>query len=175
MAFWDPDFWAAGFWITDFWEGDATTVTTATTTGTATNVPIATIVSTGGSVIIELFDDTFIAAGTGKIGTLAQSNAFVAALSATSSPTNGWNAEVRDSLTNAELTRTSNTIATIAIPATGTYNPGATETIIPVIQAAILTTSGIDVDSTSFKITGDPLEQDIVSSITSNITSNIVG
>ena len=178
MAFWDPDFWVSGYWIQDFWEGDAPVLTTAITTGTAINVPEATIVSTGGTVIITLSDDTFIAAGTGPIGTLAQSDAFVQAMLAATSPTNGWNNEVAANLDNTDLVRTSATEATITIPATAAYAPGLTETITPVIQAAILVTSVIDVNSSQFQITaasgGLTLVRDVVRDVVSDVTRSTI-
>jgi hypothetical protein len=50
------------------------------------------------------------------------------------------------------LVRTSDTVATITIPATAAYDPADTEIITPVIQAAILTTSTEDVNSSAFQI-----------------------
>lgn len=126
--------------------------TTASSSGTAANVSEATIVNTGGYIDIDLTNDTFIPAGTGVIGTLAQSNAFVAAMSASASPTNGWNNLIRDVLGNADLTRVSDTKLRLTIPATAAYAPGNTEVITPVVQADILTTSVVDINSSNFII-----------------------
>lgn len=174
MAFWDPDFWVSGYWIQDFWEGDAPVLTTAITTGTAINVPEATIVSTGGTIIITLSDDTYIAAGTGPIGTTAESDAFVQAIQAATSPTNGWNNEVAANLDNTDLVRTSPTVATITVPATAAYDPGDTETITPVIQAAILTTSATDVNSSSFQVTVASGGLSLTRNVTRDVTSDVV-
>lgn len=97
---------------------------------------------------------------------------------AATSPTNGWNNEVAASLTNTDLVRTDNETATITIPATAAYDPGATETITPVIQAAILTTSAIDVNSSQFQITaasgGLTLVRDVVRDVVSDVTRSTI-
>ena len=173
MAFWDPDFWVSGYWIQDFWEGDAPVLTTAITTGTAINVPEATIVSTGGTIIITLSDDTYIAAVTGPIGTTAQSDAFVQAIQAATSPTNGWNNEVATNLDNTNLVRTSPTVATITVPATAAYDISETELITPVIQAAILTTSAVDVNASSFQVIAEAAGEGLTRNVTRNVVSNV--
>lgn len=122
----------------------------ATLSGTALNADWKTIRDSGGTIIVTLVDDTFIAAGTGPIGTTAQSDAFVQSFTAAASPAGGWNNQI--SLDNADLTRDSNTQATITIPATGTYNPQQREVITGAVQAAILTTSSSDLSLDSFTI-----------------------
>ena len=151
MSFWTGNYWTANFWTSSFWSG-ASVVVTAISSGTAANVDEGVIVSSGGYVDIDLVGDTFIAAGTGPIGTIAESAAFVAAFTAATSPTNGLNNLVRDALDHTDLTRVSDTKARLTIPATAAYDPGARETISPVAQAAILTISSTDIDATSFFI-----------------------
>ena len=122
----------------------------ATISGTALNADWKTIRDSGGTIIVTLVDDTFIAAGTGPIGTTAQSDAFVQSFTAAASPAGGWNNQI--SLDNTDLVRTSNTVATITIPATGTYNPQQREVIDGEVQAAILTTSISNLSLDSFSI-----------------------
>lgn len=164
----DFDFPVERFTVLNIYGGNnAPAIISADSSGTATDVSETVIVLTGGTVDITLTNDTYIAAGTGPIGTTAQSNAFVAAFTAATSPTNGWNNTVRDVLDNTDLTRVSDTVARLTVPATVGYDPGITETITPVIQAAILTTSASDVNSSSFQIT-------IVATGTLNVVRNVV-
>ena len=125
---------------------------TATSGGTAANVDQSVIVSPGGTITITLVNDTFIAAGTGKIGTLAESNAFVNAMTSPQVQATGWNVKVRDVLDNDDLLRTSDTVATLTVPPTAGFLIDQSETIIPVVQAAILTTSIGDITASSFRI-----------------------
>ena len=127
-----------------------TIVPYATLSGTGINVDWTVIRDSGGTIVVTLTDDTFIAAGTGPIGTTAQSDAFVQSFTAATSPTDGWNNEI--SLDNTDLVRTSNTVATITIPATALYDPQQKEIITGTVQAAILTTYGTDISAGSFSI-----------------------
>ena len=129
---------------------DIIVVPSASLSGTLVNADWTLLRDTGGTIVINLTNDTFIAAGTGPIGTTAQSDAFVQSFVAATSPTNGWNNEI--SLDNTDLARTSDTVATITVPATATYDPQITETISGTVQAAILTTYGSDIGTNSMKI-----------------------
>lgn len=151
MAFWDPDFWVASYWAQDFWEGDVPAIPSAVLTGTAIGVDWTVIRDTGGTIIVRLLNDTFIAAGTGPIGTTAESDAFVQSFVAAESSINGWNNEI--SLDNTDLTRDSDTQLTITIPATATYAPLKKENIAGTVQAALLVVHGSDIGTSRFVIT----------------------
>lgn len=112
----------------------------AAITGTATASIVELDIVTGGkTIIITLTDDTWIAAGSGPIGTSAISAAILAGITSAQSETNGFNAEISWTLT--DLVRTSNTIATVTLPATAGYDIIEQETITVLITAAALTTS----------------------------------
>jgi hypothetical protein len=114
----------------------------ATITGTCVPTITETDVTTGGkTVIITLSGDTWKAAGTGPIGTIAQSEALIDGISAASSPAGGWNAEVRDNVTvGTDLVRTSDTVATWTLAAEAGYDISSTETISVVVPTDALTT-----------------------------------
>jgi hypothetical protein len=122
--------------------------TTSVTTGTA--VPTQTeadIVSGGKTIILTLTDDTFVAAGSGPIGSTADTQAIIDGLDSAQSELTGWNNEVRDKELTTSVVRTSDTVATITLTASAAYDITATETITATIPASVLVTSGIDVVS----------------------------
>lgn len=125
---------------------------TATPGGDVVGAVQTLITDTGATLTITLTNDTWIAAGTGPIGTTAQSNAIVAGITSAQSEGTGWNAEVRDALDSSDLTRTSDTVATLTIPATAGYSITADEFITATIPNAVLTTATEDVDSSHFSI-----------------------
>jgi len=130
--------------------------TTAALTGTITAAIDEDDIVTGGkTIILTLTNDTWLAAGTGPIGSTANTQAIIDGISAAGTPTNGWNNEIRDgSLTTAQVVRTSSTVCTITLVADAGYDTGATETITATIPAAALTTSAIAVvASPTFDIT----------------------
>jgi len=130
----------------------------AAISGTATaSIVEADIVTGGKTIIITLTGDTFIAAGTGPIGTIAQSDALLASIDSAQAEAAGWDAEVKANFVTADLVRTSNTVATITLGAEAAYAITAQETIsIGDIANAILTTSGTDLAVTgSFTIDPD--------------------
>jgi len=140
----------------------------ATLTGTATaTINEDDVVLGGKTSIYTLTGDTFIAAGTGPIGTIAESNAFIAAAVSAQSETLGWNNEV-----TGVLVRTSNTVATITWSASANYDITAQETITSTITAAVLTTSTVDVVATP-TFTVDFVS--IAGSIINQIQTNNVG
>jgi hypothetical protein len=121
--------------------------TTAALTGTAlASITESDIVAGGKTIIITLTNDTFVAAGTGPIGTSAQSLALLQLLNSAQSEATGWNAEVRANFVTSDLVRTNNTVATITLSAEAAFDITAQETItMGDIANEILTTSAIDV------------------------------
>src|SRR5210317_70982 len=59
--------------------------------GTIVGIGEATVVSTGGTLTITLSGDTWIAAGTGPIGTTAESDSIVDGITSLQSEAGGWN------------------------------------------------------------------------------------
>ena len=77
----------------------------------------------------------------------------IAGLDAASSPALGWNAEVRDgSLQPQHVIRTSDTIVTITLPATATYDISAQETITVTVPASALVLAAPITGSPTFTV-----------------------
>jgi len=131
----------------------------AVITGTASSGLLeAELVSGGQTIIITLANDTWAAAGTGPIGSTADTQALIDGLDAASSPALGWNDEIRDKEVTTAVVRTSDTIATITLTASALYSIAdlATETVTLTIPAATLVTSAIDVTATpTFDVAAD--------------------
>lgn len=101
------------------------------------------IVAGGETVIITLFNDTWAAAGTGPIGSTADTQALIDGFTAATTPANGWNNEVRNKEPTSIVVRTSNTVATLTFTtAASAYDISADETITVTIPAVVLVTSG---------------------------------
>lgn len=99
------------------------------------------IVNGGLTITLTLSDDTWVAAGTGPIGSTAVSDAIIDGIVAASSPTNGWNNRVLAVMDQTDLVRTSDTVATITMPAVALYDIASTETITATIPASALSVS----------------------------------
>jgi len=131
----------------------------AAVTGTAVSGGVleSEIVTGGDTVIITLTGDTFKAAGTGPIGTTAETQALIDGLDSAQSEGTGWNAEVRDNLVPADdVARTSATVATITIPATAAYEITADETITVTVPTDVLVTAaGAITGSPTFDVTNE--------------------
>jgi hypothetical protein len=116
--------------------------TTAALTGTAlASITESDIVAGGKTIIITLTNDTFVAAGTGPIGSTANTQAIIDGLTSAQSEGTGWNAEVRDKEVISSVVRTSSTVCTITLTAQAAYDVTAQETITVTIPAAGLVTS----------------------------------
>jgi hypothetical protein len=123
--------------------------TTVALTGTAlASITEANIVTGGKTIIITLTNDTFIAAGTGPIGSTANTQAIIDGLTSAQSEGTGWNAEVRDKEVTSAVVRTSSTVCTITLTAQAAYDVTAQETITVTIPAAGLVTSASPVVAT---------------------------
>lgn len=141
-----------------WWDGDA--AATAAITGTATaSIDEDDVVTGGKTIIITLTNDTFIAAGTGPIGSTANTQALIDGISAATSPTNGWNNEWRDKEATTAVVRTSNTVATITMSSqatiSGSYDIASQETITVTVPAAVLTGGSPIVATPTFTV--DPV------------------
>jgi hypothetical protein len=112
--------------------------------GTVQSATENQIIAGGRTIIITLFNDTWEPAGTGPIGSAAVSSAIVDAILATTSQTLGWNNVVNPGIENADLVRTSDTVATITLDAEATYTIETPETIGMNIPHTALQTSTSD-------------------------------
>ncbi len=132
--------------------------TSAALTGTAIagGVLESEIVAGGDTVIITLNNDTWVAAGAGPIGSVADTQALIDGFDSAQSEGAGWNVEVRDKEVTSSIVRTSDTIATWTITAAASYIITANETITLTIPAATMVTSGIDVEAdATFDVTNE--------------------
>lgn len=126
-----------------------------------TGTMIATVdeddITTGGkTIIITLTGDTFKAAGTGPIGSTADTQALIDGFDAASSPANGWNVEVRDKALTSEVVRTGDTVATWTVAAQSGYDISAQETITGTIPTDVLVTAAGAITATP-TFTVDPV------------------
>jgi hypothetical protein len=128
---------------------------TSVTTGTAVPTQTEAEVVTGGkTIILTLTGDAWVAAGTGPIGSTADTQAIIDGLTAATTPTFGWNNEVRDKEVTTAVVRTSSTVCTITLTAAAAYDISSTETITPTIPAVALVTSADPVvSSPTFTVT----------------------
>lgn len=70
----------------------------------------------------------------------------------------GWNAEVRDNLAVTDVVRTSDTVVTITLPASASYQIGADETIEVTIPASALDANEALIATPTFGVTADDVE-----------------
>lgn len=152
--------------------GAEVTVLAGLTGSLAPSTDEATIVSTGGTLIITLTNSDWIAAGTGPIGTIAQSNAIVNGFTSNKSEAGGWNAQVRDILDYTALTRDSATQATLTVPATVGFDISFKEIVTPTIPNAVLTGSTEDVVADPFQINAAGVEAGALSKALSRALSS---
>ena len=127
---------------------------TAAITGTATStIDEADIVAGGDTIIITLTGDTWVTAGATFN---AQRQNIINGLDAASSPTNGWNNEVRDNLAVTTVVRTSDTVVTITLSAQAGYDISSQETItVTIPNTALVTSTGDLTGSPTFTV--DPV------------------
>lgn len=143
--------------------------------GSVTTALESDIVTGSKELIITLTNDTWIAAGTGPIGTTAQSQSIIDALIATTSQTLGWNNVVRPGIEVADLVRTSATVATITLDPEATYSISASETIGATIPGAVLTAAGSVVVSNTFGITAQaPATCTVSGTITASVEEDAI-
>ena len=136
------------------YQTSAAPIATSAITGTATaSIDESDIVTGSETVIVTLTNDTFKAAGTGAIGSTADTQALIDGMTSAQSETLGWNNEVRDKEVVGSVVRTSNTVATITLTAQAAYNITAQETITVTVPTAVLVTgAGAIVSTPTFTI-----------------------
>jgi len=126
----------------------------AALTGTVTaSITESDIVTGGKTIILTLTGDTWVAAGTGPIGSTADTQAIIDGIDSAQSEGTGWDAVVKVGIDIADVVRTSSTVCTITLDAEATYDITAQETITATIPAVALVTSASPiVASPSFTI-----------------------
>ena len=142
--------------------------------GTLSLASESQVVASGGTLTISLILDQWIAAGTGPIGTIAQSNAIIDGITSDKSESGGWNAQIRDVLDYTSLVRTSDEVATLTVPATAGYDITANETIIATIPSAVLSVSTSDVVSSELTIKADITGLSLVRDVVRDSVNNVV-
>lgn len=103
------------------------------------------IIAGGKTTILTLTNDTWVAAGATFD---AQRQAIIDEQTAATSPTTGWNNEVRDNEVVTAVVRTSSTVVTITWTAAASYAITATETVTFTAPASALVTSLSDITAT---------------------------
>lgn len=109
----------------------------------------------GETIIITLTNETWLAAGTGPIGSIANTQSIIDGLDSAQSETFGWNAEVRDKLPISSVVRTSDTIATITLGPHPDYDITVDEIITVTVPASALTAAAELIATPTFTITAD--------------------
>ena len=149
----------------------------SSSTTSGTSVPTQTeadYVAGGDTIIATLTNDTYLAAGTGPIGSIANTQALIDGIVSAQSEANGFNAE-RSNIAVTDLVRTSDTVATLTLPALASFNITATETLTQTIPAEVLVTSGTPVVSTpTFTITAVVAIPTFTSAVLKNNTGTIL-
>ena len=87
---------------------------------------------------ITLLGDTWVAAGAGPIGSVADTQALIDGFDSAQVEATGWNAEIRDKEVTTAVVRTSNTVATITWTASPAYDVTSDETITVTVPAVAL-------------------------------------
>lgn len=99
------------------------------------------IVAGSETIIIDLTNDTWVAAGATFD---AQRQNIINGLDSAESELNGWNNEVRDQEVVTAVVRTNDTRVTITLSAAGSYDITSQETITVTVPDTALVTTGID-------------------------------
>jgi hypothetical protein len=94
------------------------------------------IVTGGQTIIITLYDDTWVTSGATFN---AQRQNIIDGITSAQSEATGWNAEVRDNMAVTDVVRTSDTVVTVTLPASAGFSITARETIMVTVPATALT------------------------------------
>jgi hypothetical protein len=152
-------------YISSVWVMVSYVIKSATISGTITSGVSETDIVTGGkTLLITLNNDTWIAAGTGPIGSTANTQSLIDGIDSAQNEATGWDAVVKVGIETTDVVRTSNTVATITLDAEATYNITANETVTATIPAAVLTGAAQIVATPTFTITAEVTEilQDVL-------------
>lgn len=123
----------------------------AAITGTATaSMTEADVVAGGKTIIITLTGDTWIAAGAASFDLQRQN--IINGIDSAQSELLGWDTIVKATQGIGGVARTSNTVVTVTLDASPTYNITAQETITVTIPATALTGANAIVATPSFTV-----------------------
>lgn len=110
------------------------------------------IVTGGQTLVLTAANDTWVA----TVGAdNAITTALIAGLDSDGAAPAGWDAVVKAGLTYADVTRTSDTVVTITLPAFASYVIPTSETITATVPATALTAAGQVVASPTFAVTSE--------------------
>lgn len=170
----EGDSWSSGSIGADEYEAPVSVALTGTVTA---SINENDIVTGGKTIILTLTGDTFVSAGTGPIGSTADTQALIDGIDSAQAEAAGWDAVVKAGLDTAtDVVRTSDTVCTITLPAFASYEITAQETITATIPAAVLTGASPIVASPTFTVDAISITIDTVpSSVARNETGVILG
>jgi len=103
-------------------------------TGTVTNDSEVDIRTGGSTIILTVSDDTWVAAGATFD---AERQNIINGIDSAQAEATGWDAVVKAGLVVTDVVRTSNTVVTVTLPAFGTYDITAPETITATVPATV--------------------------------------
>jgi len=145
--------------------GFSAAAASAIVTGTLDTATETQLVAGGRTYIWTIANDTLAAAGTGPIGSIANTQALIDGIASDQAEANGWDVE-KANIAVTDVVRNSDTRATLTLPALATFDISINETLTGTIPAAVLVTSAIDVVATpTFSITFVAVVDDAVTPV----------
>eukprot|EP00163_Fabomonas_tropica_P034660 TRINITY_DN96_c0_g1_i7.p1 TRINITY_DN96_c0_g1~~TRINITY_DN96_c0_g1_i7.p1 ORF type:complete len:4713 (-),score=554.72 TRINITY_DN96_c0_g1_i7:428-12508(-) len=114
-------------------------IITGTIQDSSKNLETDIIDGTGSTIVITLVNDAWISSIGANNGF---TTALLAGITSAGSESNGWNAIVKPALTFAAVTRVSNTVVSITIPALSDYAISTSETVSVTVPASCVIGSG---------------------------------
>lgn len=124
-------------------------------------------IRSGGSTIVLTLTNTEWEANVGADN--LQTQALIDGLGSDLAEANGWDAVVQAGLTFADVTRNSNTVVTILMPAFPTYNITVNETITPTLPASALELPVAIVATPTLLVTVFPLNAAVIAAAVTSI------
>ena len=119
---------------------------TCALSGTVTSASEDAYRTAGETIILTLTGDTWAAAGTGPIGSTADTQAIIDGLDVVpDTNNNGFNTILSALVPATDVVRTSDTVCTITLPANATFSIDVLETITAIIPAAALVSSAVPI------------------------------
>lgn len=133
--------------------GFAPAAATVALTGTVTTATEADIVAGGKTLILTVTNDTWVAT-VGADNSIT--TALINGLDSDGAEAGGWDAVVKAGLTHTAVTRTSDTVVTITLPAFASYDITANETITATVPDTALSGGVQTVASPTFTVSYVP-------------------
>ena len=116
------------------------------------------IVTGGRTLIITLTYDQWLAAGAPFNASRA---AILAGITASATPANGWNNEVRDKEADISVARTSDTVVTITFTGAAAYNVAVSESVTVTVPGAALEGGDPIIATPSFSVGSQTANREI--------------